>query len=543
MSRLLALGVSLSLLLAACGGSATLDDSTALWNDGFGPSIELDPIVPFLGGSLIGYGAVPPNNDESPVIYPVTLAESQVILSDGTPKGTHLLFAGALNATGRGPLAVEVGGFGYFIARDPKSETDGLYRSDGTAKGTSLIRAVEASAIGAIARGGTSAVCTVESIVREGALLQPVSCDLFDANGWIETKTMPVEVGVAFWGQQLIAFGDRLFLDMAQGAMELVYLDPFSKMTPVGTIALLDPVSTVDFIHSTSDAASSNEAGLLVNTVVNDPTGMFANALYLMSQDGALHEIARQFGRDGAPERWINYHATQRGEITYLNTVIASDFVETNGEVKAQQVTSTVSIIRASELTAEPYSAITQLSFPAGVAPEALEFVAETGDEVYAFGAERLYKIDERSITLVHTFNGYPESPISYFIPDGMGGGYLSYRTPPFEEGRGGFVWVAIAADGSVSPELRIGEGCIGDVGVVNASLYLLPDCSSRSPLFRLDGGTSSEINLAPAKETWYFNHIREIGGHPVAFYRRAEESSIAADLGYRVYLVALPTR
>jgi hypothetical protein len=535
MRRLLALVASLSLLLAACGGTSTpsASVSTELWDEGFGPGITSAPIVPFLGGSLIGYGAALLEYEPYPESNEVPLDEAKVIYSDGTPEGTRLLFTGALiGGMGNRVLAVEAAGVGYFIARDPRGRSgsggpqserapNGLYRTDGTAEGTSFVRAAEATAIGAVVRDGVTAVCMNESILRGQRVERGVRCDFFDATKWLETKEMPVERGL---GDQLYPVGDRLYLYSYSGP--LTYLDPFSESTPVGTLAIND-------VHSFYSDGTNAEL-LLVGSTTSTETGN-EETLYAIAADGTVRELARESDSSVAPERTYSYTTFQDTAATYINILTATGFVElTEGSTTSTKDTSRVLVLR------DAASAPVEISFPSGVKPEPLEFARAGDGTIYAVGLTRLYRVDSTGLVLLSDF---AEALIIAFFSAALDGGYVTHQAvidPASAESDNRTTWHYVAPDGSVSPisGLELTD-CGGSVTIARDALYA--DCADGTgAIYRFDAGEVTRLMLAPEGERWQSVSPRTIGGRAVVIYTRktADDSAPA-----RYYLAELPVR
>ena len=526
---------ALLIAVAACGGTSTPSPaaSTELWDEGFGPGITSAPIVPFLGGSLIGYGAALLDYEPYPGANEVQLDEAKVIYSDGTPEGTRLLFAGALIAEmGNRVLAVEAAGVGYFIARDPRGRSGsggpqseraakGLYRTDGTAKGTSFVRAAEATAIGAVVRDGVTAVCMNESILRGQNAERVVRCDFFDATKWLETREMPVERG---FGDQLHPFGDRIYLYSYSGP--LTYLDPFSESTPVGTLAINGQIGFY------SDG--TNAELLLVGSTTSTETGN-EETLYAIAADGTVRELARESDSSVAPERTYSYTTFQDTAATYLNILTATGFVElTEGSTTSTKDTSRVLVLR------DAASAPVEIGFPSGVKPEPLEFARAGDGTIYAVGLTRLYRVDSTGLVLL---SGFAEALIIAFFSEALDGGYVTHQAvidPASAENANRTTWHYVAPGGSVSPisGLELTD-CGGGVAVARGALYIA--CvDGTETIYRFDAGEATRLTLAPEGERWQVASLRTIGDRAVVIYVRETADGGAPA---RYYLAELPAR
>lgn len=537
MRRLTTALVALLLTVAGCGGTSTPSPtpavSTALWDEGFGLGIISAPIVPFLGGSLIGYGAALLEYEPYPETNEVPLDEAKVIYSDGTPEGTRLLFAGALiGEMGNRALAVEADGVGYFIARDPKSNITGLYQTDGTAEGTVFVRAAAATTISAVVQDKITAVCMNESILRGQAVERGFRCDLFVDGAYAGATDMPVDLADGEIGDQLYPFAGRIYLDSYNGP--LTYLDPFSESIPVGTLA----INNVRNFYSDG----TNAELFLVGSITSTETGN-EETLYAIAADGTVRELARESDSSVAPERTYRYTTLQDAASTYLNILTATGFVElTEGTMTATKVSSRVLLLR------DAASTPVEISFPAGVTPDPLAFTRSGDGTIYAVGLTRLYRVDLNGLVLLSDFaeaftGAFSEEPITPFFSERLGGGgYVHYRAVGdlAAADSNNWTWRYVATDGSVSPisDLELTD-CGGRVAIARGALYT--DCGDETgTIYRFDAGVLTKFSLAPEGERWGIVALREIGDRAVAIYvRETADGSVPA----RYYLAELPAR
>jgi hypothetical protein len=571
MRRLSTALAALVLAVAGCGGTSTPSPtptaSTALWDGGFGPGIASAPIVPFLDGSLIGYGAALPEDESFPDANEVPLDEAQVIYSDGTPEGTRLLFAGALiSEMGDRALAVEADGVGYFIARDPKSETTGLYRTDGTAEGTSFVRAAEATAIGAVVRDGSTAVCMSESILRGQEVERGFRCDLFDDGVWRETREMLV-LSDGTIGDQLYPFAGRLYLD--SNSVPLTYLDPFSESTPVGTLAISDAsdfygddnyaeflLTGVLLKGSTYPDSTDTEFLLLKVRRTTSTTAETEGALYAITADGTVRALARERASDVAPDGFYHYSSTADGSIYNVATV--SGFVEAaEGTMVASKVVSRVFALNQATGTPE------EITIPVAATSEPLEFVSpwtsrfqvpgDTGS-TYAIGESGLYAVEvldggsgpAGALVLIADFPEALEAPFIFFASDSA----IYFQYPEITEAdapeAATYTWTWRYVNRYANPAMGLSaltgytlSNCGGRDAVARGALYT--DCGDGTgAIYRFDGGEVTRLMLAPEGERWEIIDLREIGDRAVAIYVRETANGGAPS---RYYLAELPTR
>jgi hypothetical protein len=555
---------TLLIAVAACGGTSTPSPtstaSTALWDGGFGPGITSAPIVPFLDGSLIGYGAALPEDEPFPDANEVPLDEAQVIYSDGTPEGTRLLFAGALiSEMGDRALAVEADGVGYFIARDPKSETTGLYQTDGTAERTLFIRAAAATTISAVVRDGSTAVCMSESILRGQEVERGFRCDLFDDGVWRETREMLV-LSDGTIGDQLYPFAGRLYLD--SNSVPLTYLDPFSESTPVGTLAIRDASdfygdeNYAEFLltgvllkgSKYPDSTDTKFLLLKVRSTTSTTAGM-EGTLYAIAADGTVRALARERASDVAPDGFYHYSSTADGSIYNVATV--SDFVEAvEGTMVASKVESRVFALN--QATGAPE----EITIPLAATREPLEFVSPrtTVGSTYAIGASGLYAVEvldggsgpASALVLVADFPEALEAPSIFFASDAAI--YFKYRevtaTDAPDAATNAWTWRYVNRYANPAMGLSALTGytladCGGRVAVARGALYT--DCNDGTGvIYRFDAGEVTRLTLAPEGERWEIVGLREIGDRAVAIYVK-ESADGSAPLRY--YLAELPTR